>query len=346
MNAISLFSGAGGLDLGVKHAGFHIRLCLDNDPVCCQTLRQNNLSPLVLNADLSALSGQDIRELVKLSPSEPIDLLFGGSPCQSFSFAGKRKGFKDERGQLLLHFFRLVQELEPKSFLLENVKGLLSATHSDFDIVSYFSSFVPSYRLYIALLNAADYGVPQKRERLFVIGVHRSIPNHYRFPVPTHHREGKDGKPKWISVQDAFSSVPIQQHHFIPYKPSQEKWMKLIPKGGGNWRDLYAYGESIVKQAMGKAFFSTGGRTGFWRRIRADQPAPTLLTSPLHRSTMLGHPYEDRPLSIEEYLVLQTFPLNYRIAGSLVQQYRQIGNAVPVLLAQQVSQSLHQILKK
>ncbi|WP_244319463.1 DNA cytosine methyltransferase [Geobacillus subterraneus] len=259
---MSLFSGAGGLDLGMKQAGFHIRLCVDNDPVCCQTLRQNNLSSRVWQADLSALRGQDIRALAELSPSDPIDLLFGGSPCQSFSFAGKRKGFDDERGQLLLHFFQLVQELQPKSFLLENVKGLLFALRNEPDITSYFSRFAPSYRVHAALLNVADYGVPQKRERVFVVGIHQTVSRRYQFPAPTHQREGKGGKRKWVSVQEAFSLVPIHQHHFIPYRPSQARWMKQIPKGGGNWRDLYVFGEDVVKQAMGKAFFFDGRTNG------------------------------------------------------------------------------------
>lgn len=341
--AVSLFSGAGGLDLGMKQAGFDIRLCVDADPTCCQTLKENHMCENIYVEDVSKLTKKDIYLLAKLDQSDRIDLLFGGSPCQSFSTAGKKKGFSDERGMLTFHFFRLVEETQPHAFLLENTKGILSKKFIK-DPLSFFSELAPSYRVSIHLLNAADYGVPQTRQRAFIVGVHRSIDKEYIPPEPTHQCNGENGKKKWVTVREALTAHSIKQHHHLHYSPSKEKWMKLIPKGGGCWKDLFAYGEDVVKEAMGNVDISKGGSTGFFRRICENKPAPTILTSPTQKSTMLGHPYEDRPLSIEEYLIFQTFPLDYKIAGGLRKQYMQIGNAVPVLLAKQIAKSIRNVL--
>lgn len=138
------------------------------------------------------------------------------------------------------------------------------------------------------------------------------------------------------------SNLDIEEHHYVEYSEERLRYMRMIPKGGGNWRDLRIYGEDedVVKEAMGGAYTSGGGKVGFFRRVHIDKPCPTLLTSPMQKSTNLGHPYEDRPLSIEEYLAIQEFPKGYKVAGSLTQQYIQIGNAVPIRLAEVLGKSI------
>ena len=195
-------------------------------------------------------------------------------------------------------------------------------------------------------MNAANYGVAQTRERVFIIGVRKDLNIKFTFPDTTHDKNGSKGKQKWRTVGDIFKELKISKHHHVNYSTERLKWMKMIPQGGGNWRDLRQYGEDIVKEAMGGAYASGGGKVGFFRRLDINKPAPTLLTSPSQKSTNLGHPFEDRPLSIEEYLAIQEFPEGYCVAGTLSQQYVQIGNAVPTRLAQVLGQSVYSMLNK
>lgn len=362
--AVSFFAGAGGLDLGFKRAGFEIVLNVEIEEVYCQTLRQNFAESRVVPGDIMEYNRERIYEQAELADNEQVDLMLGGSPCQSFSTAGKRQAFSDPRGQAMLKYADLVNEVQPKFFLLENVRGLLSASLKHRPLNQRGDDFPPleedempgsalkhllerfgDYDVKIQLINAANYGVPQKRERIFIIGVRKDLNIEYRFPEATHNESGTDGKQRWVTVDDVFKDMQVKEHHHMSYSKERLKWMKMIPKGGGNWRDLREYGDDVVREAMGGAYESGGGKVGFYRRIHSRKPAPTLLTSPAQKSTNLGHPYEDRPLSIEEYLAIQGFPSNFEVAGSLMQQYTQIGNAVPVPLAQVLGQSILEHLR-
>jgi DNA (cytosine-5)-methyltransferase 1 len=355
-NAISFFTGAGGLDMGIRAAGFDIKLCVEIEPTYCETLRLNHPDLNVVQGDIMEYDKERVFLESGINENEDIDLIIGGSPCQSFSTAGKRQAFSDPRGQAMIKFAKLVSEIRPKMFLLENVRGLLSAAlkHRPLNkrgednpplteeekpgsALAYLLNHFEGYDVKVKLLNAADYGVPQKRERVFIVGVKKELNVNYEFPAPTHSENGEDGKKTWVTVGEIFNKLDVKVHHYVTYSEERLKYMKLIPKGGGNWRDLPP---DIVEKAMGGAYKSGGGKVGYFRRIHIDRPSPTLLTSPHQKSTNLGHPFEDRPLSIEEYLAIQEFPKDYIVAGSLTQQYVQIGNAVPVRLAKILGDSI------
>ncbi|WP_349407929.1 DNA cytosine methyltransferase [Pseudalkalibacillus sp. SCS-8] len=362
-NAISLFAGAGGLDIGIKKAGFDVKLAVEIEPTYCKTLQANFPSLTVKEGNVMDYSRDRIYEEADLNDDEEIDLFIGGSPCQSFSTAGKRQAFEDPRGQAMLKFANLVQEVQPKVFLLENVRGLLSSALKHVPLAEretrplepdeqrgsafrHLLEHFGNYEVSVALINAADYGVAQTRERVFIVGVREDFRTEYSFPEPTHDKHGTNGKDYWRTVGDIFEELNVSKHNHVNYSADRLKWMKMIPKGGGNWRDLRQYGEDVVREAMGGAYESGGGKVGFFRRVSLNKPAPTLLTSPSQKSTNLGHPLEDRPLSIEEYLAIQEFPKGYYVAGTLSQQYTQIGNAVPIRLAQVLGESIFNMLNK
>lgn len=360
--AVSVFAGAGGLDIGIKRAGFDVKLALEIEETYCETLRLNHPELNVVCGNIMDYSRDRIYKEACLHLDEEIDLFFGGSPCQSFSTAGNRQAFDDERGKAMLKFAELVTEIQPKVFLLENVRGLLSVPlkhrphnqrgegfpplskdEEPGSALCYLLKHFEGYNITYNYLNAADYGVPQTRERVFFIGVRKDLDIIYEFPEPTHSKNAeKDGKYHWITFGDLLNELNIKTHNYVNYTPERLKYMKMIPKGGGNWRDLPS--EEIKREAMGGAYNSGGGKVGFFRRIWIDRPAPTVLTSPNQKSTNLGHPFEDRPLSVEEYLAIQGFPLDYKVAGSLAQQYIQIGNAVPTKLAQVLGESIYDLL--
>ncbi|ABG82654.1 DNA cytosine methyltransferase [Clostridium perfringens] len=355
--AISFFAGAGGLDIGIHEAGFDVKLSVELEEKYCVTLKQNNPTFNVVNGDIMDYSKEKIYSDAGLNYNDEIDLIFGGSPCQSFSTAGKRQAFSDERGKAMLKFIELIEEVKPKAFLLENVKGLLSATlkhrplnqrGKDFppldedeengSALRYLLNQVKDYNVVYKVLNSAEYGVAQKRERVIFVGIRKDLNKVYEFPNPTH---GVGRKYPFVTVNDVIQELGDIKHNYVKYSEERLKYMKLIPKGGGNWRDL---NEDIVEKAMGGAYKSGGGKTGYFRRIKANEPSPTLLTSPIQKSTNIGHPYEDRPLSIEEYIAIQGFPKGYKINGTINNKYTQIGNAVPVKLAKVLGEKLIDIL--
>ena len=357
--AISFFAGAGGLDIGIHEAGFDVKLSVELEPKYCVTLKQNNPTFNVVNGDIMEYSKEKIYHDANLKHDEEVDLIFGGSPCQSFSTAGKRKAFSDERGMAMLKFIELIEEVKPKAFLLENVKGLLSAPlkhrplnerGKDFpplekeeqtgSALEYLLNQVKDYDVKYKVVNSAEYGVPQKRERVIFVGIRKDLNKVYTFPEITH---GKDTGNPFNTVGDVIKELGDIEHNYVKYSEERLKYMKLIPLGGGNWRDL---DESIVEKAMGGAYKSGGGKTGYCRRIKANEPSPTLLTSPIQKSTNIGHPYEDRPLSIEEYIAIQGFPKGYKINGTINDQYTQIGNAVPVKVAKILGSKLIEVLEK
>lgn len=357
--AVSFFAGAGGLDIGIHEAGFDVKLSVELEEKYCVTLKQNNPTFNVVNGDIMEYSKEKIYHDANLSCDDEIDLIFGGSPCQSFSTAGKRKAFSDERGKAMLKFIELVEDVKPKAFLLENVKGLLSAPlkhrplnerGKDFlpleddeqsgSALKYLLNQVKDYNVKYKVVNSAEYGVPQKRERVIFVGIRKDLNREYVFPKATH---GKGTNNPFKTVDDVIKELGSIEHNYVKYSEERLKYMKLIPLGGGNWRDLDA---SIVESAMGGAYKSGGGKTGYFRRIKANEPSPTLLTSPIQKSTNIGHPYEDRPLSIEEYVAIQGFPRGYKINGTINDQYTQIGNAVPVKLAKVLGCKLIELLEE
>lgn len=337
-NAISLFSGAMGLDLGLEKAGLNIKVCVENNKLACKTIRKNTDIP-VIEKDINEVTSQEILDEAGLKKDD-VFLVAGGPPCQAFSTAGTRKSMEDFRGNVIINFLRIVEEIEPPYFILENVRGILSTPLNfipdDFSdeykhIVMLKGSVIYflvkelekyGYKISFSLFNSANYGVPQKRERVIIFG-HKG--DRIPLPNPTHSENG-DNVPKWVTLNEALSGLEEKDMHYVKFSEKLTKYLSLLSEGQ-NWKNLPS---DIVEEAMGKSYKLGGGKTGFYRRLSLNKPSPTLVTSPTMPATLLCHPTELRPLSIEEYARIQEFPDEWIFEGGIREIYRQIGNAVPV----------------
>jgi DNA (cytosine-5)-methyltransferase 1 len=342
--SISLFSGAFGLDLGIEQAGFNCLVAIENNKDCVATIKANRPDLLVIQANIEEMTGAEIlagvnSHLGTSLRAGDIDLVAGGPPCQPFSTAGKRLSTADPRGELFLHFLRIIKEIQPRFFLMENVKGILSSfCEVGGDRTPLLDRIIQAiaeigYRSRYSLLQAADYGVPQCRERLFFLGERE--PSLFCFPSPIHEK-GKS----WITVGEAFAALGDVSHEYSPYSAQALKYFDLLCSGQ-DWRNLPL---NLQGLALGKAYFSGGGRTGYYRRLNLDKPSPTITCSPKQKSTGMCHPTETRPISVQESAVLQSFPLDWIFKGSTSSKYRQIGNAVPVGVARAIAQQLIPLL--
>ena len=340
-DVISLFSGAMGLDIGLSKAGLNIVVGQDFDASCVATMRENGYK--VLDGDIRNINPADLLEQTGLMQGEPF-LICGGPPCQPFSTAGKRLGINDPRGSLFMDFIRMINYIRPRFFVMENVKGIMSAPlkHVPFDkrdkddpeqqlgtvldvILSEFRKL--GYKTVYGILDAVNYGVPQFRERFVLIG---SRDNEDIFlPIPTHFQMHQDTGYRWRTLRDSISDLEYDCGECAAFSKDRLAFLRLIPEGG-NWRNLPP---ETIKEAMGGAYESGGGKVGFYRRLSYDQPSPTLVTSPVQKATMMCHPTQNRPLSIREYARIQQFPDDWIFMGTSAAKYRQIGNAVPVGLA-------------
>jgi len=351
---ISFFSGALGFDLGLEAAGFNCLAVNDVDPVVCRTIRRNRPDLRLYESDIRSISSGSIAKDLGLTPGD-LFAIVGGPPCQAFSTAGRRLGLNDERGNVFLHFISLIRELRPKYAIFENVRGLLSAplVHRPHDQRG--SNFPPlaqherpggallhilrtleesGYDVTFTLYNTANFGVPQIRERLIFFGScrGRKVP----FMKPTHDEKGRFGLHKWVTLRDAIRHLSRVPHHAAKFPAGRVVYYQML-KEGQNWRDLP---ERLQKEALGESWYAGGGKTGFYRRLAWDKPSPTLVTRPTMKATDLCHPDEIRPLSVEEYAAIQTFPAEYVFEGRLDDQYRQIGNAVPPRFGQAIGRHI------
>lgn len=347
-DVISLFSGAMGLDIGLEKAGLNVVIGQDFDESCVKTMQANGHN--VLGGDIREIDPRKLLELTGLSVGEPF-LICGGPPCQPFSTAGKRLGINDPRGSLFMDFIRMIDYIRPRFFVMENVKGIMSAplkhvplaerNENDPDqrlgtvldvILSEFDKL--GYKTVYGVLDAVNYGVPQFRERFVLIG---SRDNEGIFlPIPTHFQMHQDKAYQWKTVRDAIADLEFDKGEGATLSEERLKFLKMVPEGG-NWRDLP---KDIIPIAMGGAYKSGGGKVGFYRRLSYDQPSPTVVTSPVQKATMMCHPTQDRPLSIKEYARIQQFPDDWIFTGTTAAKYRQIGNAVPVGLAKAIGNAV------
>lgn len=345
-DAISLFSGAMGLDIGLSEAGIRIVIGQDFDKDCVATMKANGHH--VLDGDIRNIEPQQILDMTGLKKYEPF-LICGGPPCQPFSTAGKRLGINDPRGSLFMDFIRMIDYIRPRFFIMENVKGIMSAPlRSDSDletsvsgkrfgtvldvILAEFNKL--HYKTVYGLVDAVNYGVPQFRERFLLIG---SRDNENIFlPVPTHFQIHQDKAYRWNTLEETIKDLEDEDGNCASFSEDRIRYLKMVPEGG-NWRDLP---ESVVADAMGGAYKSGGGKVGFYRRLTYKQPSPTLVTSPVQKATMMCHPTKNRPLSIKEYSRIQQFPDNWEFVGTTASIYRQIGNAVPVGLAKAIGNAI------
>ena len=319
MKFIEVCAGCGGLSTGLCNVGFEPVLLNELEKTFCETLKVNHPGVRVEQRSMTELNFSEFKN--------KIDLLCGGVPCQAFSQAGKREGLDDPRGQLIVEFNRLVRECEPKVFFVENVKGLVSHENGNTlrDIIELFENngqYIVQYKV----LNSKDFEVPQKRERIFIVGTKKLG---FTFPEPSRNK---------IVLRDVLVNVPPSPG--VRYTPQKEAVMRLVPQGG-SWVDLP---DDVKREYMGASINSGGGKRGMARRLSMDEQCLTLTTSPNQKQTERCHPLETRPLTVREYARIQTFPDNYTFNGGITAQYKQIGNAVPVKLAEAVGREIHKFL--
>lgn len=330
--SIELFAGAGGLALGIEKAGFNTLGLIEFDKDASETLRTNRPNWRVINDDIANISCLDLLDYFNLEKGE-LDLLSGGAPCQSFSYAGKRLGLEDARGTLFYHYAKFLQQLQPKMFLFENVKGLLS--HDKGKTFSVIKDIFEStgYHIQHEVLNAWDFGVAQKRERLITIGIRSDLLSklHFDFPDPYEYKP---------VLRDILLDCP--ESDGAKYSEYKKKIFELVPPGG-YWRDIP---ENIAKEYMKSCWYMEGGRTGILRRLSLDEPSLTVLTSPSQKQTDRCHPLEARPFTIRENARCQSFPDDWNFCGGIGSQYRQVGNAVPVNLAYEIAKKIKKALEE
>ncbi|CEP41668.1 DNA (cytosine-5-)-methyltransferase [Paraclostridium sordellii] len=328
--AVELFAGAGGLALGLEEAGFEDVGLVEWDKYACNTLRKNRPNWNVIQGDVVEIAEKGIRNYI--NKDVEVDLLSGGYPCQAFSYAGKKHGLEDVRGTMFYYYAKILEELMPKVFLAENVRGLVSHDEGKTlkTMIEVFTDI--GYDVKYKVLKAIDYGVAQKRERIIIIGTRKDLKHtKYKFPkgfgyIPT--------------LRDALKDVPKSEGS--KYPESKKKVLDLVPPGGC-WIDLP---EEVAKEYMGKSYFSGGGKRGMARRISWDEPCLTLTCSPAQKQTERCHPDETRPFTVREYARIQSFPDEWKFEGSVTQVYKQIGNAVPVKLGKAVGLSIVDYLNR
>lgn len=328
---LELFAGAGGLAVGLEKAGLKCIALNEIDKFACNTLRKNRPNWNVLEGDIKDFSFTQYHNQV--------DVVTGGFPCQAFSYAGKKLGLADARGTLFYEFARVVKEVNPIMCIGENVRGLLSHENgktlqgmiSILDEIGY--NVVP-----VQILKAINYKVPQKRERLILVGIRKDINIKYEYPKPYK---------RIYNLSDAlkkgdlyYSDVP--ESDGAKYPKRKKEVLEMVPPKG-YWRDLPV---DIQKEFLGGSYYLGGGKTGMARRIGWDEPCLTLTCSPAQKQTERCHPDETRPFTVREYARIQTFPDEWEFAGSQAQQYKQIGNAVPVNLGREVGYSIVNFLNK
>tara|TARA_Y100000385_G_scaffold289208_1_gene357949 strand:- start:560 stop:1561 length:1002 start_codon:yes stop_codon:yes gene_type:complete len=314
---IEVCAGCGGLSQGFINSGFNPIILNEIDKTCCDTLRLNHPNIEVVCESM---------ETLQVKKYKNIDMLIGGVPCQSFSQAGMRKGLEDDRGNLIFTFANLLKTLRPKAFLIENVKGLVTHNQGNtFKTVIEKLSLKGLYQIKHKILNSNHYDVAQKRERVFIIGIRKDINIDYQFPTPL------DSRPV---LRDVLIDCPESEGYTYP--ETKKEIMDQIPPGGC-WVNLPV---DVQKQYMKNSYFSGGGKRGIARRLSMDEPCLTLTTSPCQKQTERCHPLETRPFTIREYARIQSFPDDFKFCGSIAKRYKQIGNAVPVKLAQAMANSL------
>lgn len=320
-----LFAGAGGFALGLEKAGLECVLLNEINHYACATLRKNRPNWNVVEGDVTKIDFHSYKGKV--------DVLTGGFPCQSFSYAGKRLGFEDARGTLFYEFARAVKEIQPLICVGENVRGLL--THEKGQTIQGMASVLNDLGYDVLppqILKAIYHRVPQKRERLILIGLRRDAALSFQWPEP---------QDKIYTLSDALKKgilfdrdVPLSVGQIYPKR--KREIMQMVPPGGG-WRDLPL---EIQKEYMKQSFYLGGGKTGMARRISWNEPSLTLTCAPAQKQTERCHPDETRPFTVREYARIQTFPDEWAFEGSVTAQYKQIGNAVPVNLASAIGGGL------
>lgn len=360
IDVVSLFSGGGGLDLGFVTEGYNVIWAIDNNKNAIETYKAN-IGNHIMCADINQI---DINKIPHA------DVVIGGPPCQSFSLAGKRN-VEDERGQLVWKYIHIIEQIRPKAFVFENVSGLLSAKNSQGEkIIDLLKSAFKEigYTIEQRVMNAADYGIPQRRKRVIIVGLKEG---NFKFPQPTHSEDGI-GLKRYVSVEDALCdlpeaimdengevnySIPVQNEfqryvrrnvavteHFVPQMSELDKYIVCHVKPGGNYMDIPAE----VKSNRIRRLQKEGGHTTCYGRLAPEKPSYTINT--YFNRPNVGcniHYKENRLITVREALRLQSFPDDYKIVSSSKQGRNLIvGNAVPPMLASIIARELRKYIEE
>lgn len=331
LKTLSLFTGAGGFDIGFHRAGFEIVACVEIDKRFCKTLLDNPKyfgSAKIINKDIRLFSSNEIT----MPKRKDIDFVIGGPPCQSFSAQGFRNGLDDKRGTLFEHYIRVLKEIKPKGFLFENVRGILYANGGKgWDII--LSSFKKlGYHVTHRLLNAADYGVPQFRERVFILG---GRDKDLLFPAPTHGPDSKTKTP-YITALNAIEDIYNPKEKQKPFGGKYGHLVPLVPEG-----DNYSY--FTAERGYSPPVFKWRSKfSNFLYKIAKDKPCRTIQAQPGKGSGPLH--WLNRKLNADELMRLQTFPKDFRLDCGLNLAHHQIGNSVPPRLAHALAKSIYRQL--
>lgn len=363
----SFFSGAMGLDLGLAEAGFEVTFANEIDEACCETIRKNKPNVTLVQESIATLTAAKIRKLRKFQGD--VEMMVGGPPCQSFSPGGKRAALSDPRGNLIYEYLRLIGEVRPRYFVLENVANLTTAAlvhrpiakrpGQHWSLKTYDSKWFDGdgeltalsrdelsgsairqllsdvrglgYHVTFGVLDAADYGAPQHRLRFVLIGSRDAPPP--ELPEATH---GPGAAQPFSTVRDAIWSLKRYPGQGSKYTPEVAKFFSQVPEGK-NWRALP---RDVQREALGGAFDAGGGKTGFFRRLAWDRPSPTITGRANRKGSALCHPEKTRPLSVKECAALQGFPAEWKFVGAMNTRYMQIGNAVPIALGTAIGRAI------
>jgi len=364
LRALSLFSGAGGMDIGVKNAGFHVEACVELDKFACETLRWNNegcKGSKIIEGDICNVDPSTLAESLHIRKGE-LSLLFGGPPCQSFSLAGKQKGLDDDRGKLLFEIIRFARDLQPRVILLEQVKGLLSAKDAHGKRGGVFEAFlsqmeaigyVPKWQVVLA----ADFGVPQMRERLFVVATRGK--NGFQFPERTHAApqecNGLFSFRPFVTVGEAIMDLGTpdkkvkgqtmydRADSHVDVTPDRDRErIAQVPEGS------YLAAQTHLGEALQRGLSPKD--TTKYLRMHRQKPANTLRCGEI-----FFHPIENRYLTPREYMRIHGYPDDYELKGPVrsrtgtvrnLDQHRQIANSVPPPLAEVMARAIRKYINE
>lgn len=362
--AVDLFSGAGGLSEGLKNAGFDVRLAVDSDHYSCLVYGENQRIPPLWKDIQEIKNFRYLLKAVDLKKSE-VDLIAGGPPCQGFSVANKiTRSENNENSKLFMEFVRIVKDILPPAFIVENVRGLMSISNGDFinDVISELEA--AGYSAGLEILNAADYGVPQMRHRVFIVG---TLLGKYTFPKPSYGPKSKNKKP-YVSVKSAILGDLPELNGSIGKKissfaaPPQNKYQRFLRFGCAHLYDnIVTKDNETVKRRISaipqgaslcdlinrgeldKDLIITVEHKSVYRRLNPELPSVTIGN---FRKAMIIHPTENRLLSLREAARLQSFQDRYRFRYGIGHMQQLIGNAVPPLLSKKVALPLKRKLLK
>lgn len=351
-----------GLDLGLEMAGFECATCVENDKEAVATIKHNKPNLPVFDCSITDVTGPELKSAGKFGKST-VALVAGGPPCQAFSVFGNRLGIEDARGQLVFEFVRIIEETKPATFLMENVRGLLSMSiapkkkelladkkipkeyfESGSLLNKIFEEFNKlGYHVDCFVVNSVNYGAPQIRERILLIG--NRFGHSAEFPSPMYSNRPEDNLPPFKTLGEAISPDsgfvdPCPE--VMNFSPRKLKYLSMVPEGG-NWRSLPV---ETQKESMGKSWYLKGGRSAYWRKLSFAFPSPTVVTMPNHAGTSMCHPKELRAITVGEAAAIQEFPQYWEFQGNTTAKFRQVGNAVPTRLGRVAGEVIRSLLAK